>query len=124
MGLAVNQAVFPEDVLVLLPLRRFSKLQVQPCQEVNQPSLEPAPLGKEGGHLREWEGGNSGRQPSLRQSLWGVNPPSLLQAGWEEELVGGPFSPPRKSSSQCVRTGPASAVTGKSRSISKRESKV
>lgn len=49
MGLAVNQAVFPEDFLVLLPLRRFSRLQsAAACQEVNQPSLEPAPLGKGG----------------------------------------------------------------------------
>lgn len=38
--------------------------------------------------------GNAGLKPSFGQTLWGVNPPHLLQEGWEGGQVGGLLLPP------------------------------
>lgn len=112
----------------LLPSWGFSRFRVQPCQEVNQPSLEPAPGrgGRRGGTRRgrsvSAEGENSTAALSSEPFL-GCRPTWFAEAGWEGGWVGGSFSPPC-SSSQGIRTSPASAVTGKSHSISRKESKV
>lgn len=63
------------------------------------------------------------RTAALSSKPFRCKPTWFAEAGWEGGQVGGSFSSP-SSSSQCVRTGPASAVTGKSRSISRKESKV
>lgn len=61
MGLAANRVFFCKDA-PLLPSWGFSRFRVQPCQEVNQPSLEPAPGRgrKEGGTRRGTYGSAEG----------------------------------------------------------------